>query len=233
MKLYDLDLKDRFAGFLQCIAPHYTPPILCPKCGWASCPSLTLPCVDVGETPIPGRPVTPLVFQQVARALTPFYPQGFPVRQQQCLGQPSAQSRGKPGLAVVQIGAGVSCFDGDTFARLNATGIAPIQAVPVRFRKNHKSAGRYVAAQATGLVSMSRHFHPTGQLSVCEICGQMNLSKRDPERIAIKRSSIPDSGDFFAILEWGEVLVVTERFRDCAAGLFPELVFREIPVLDD
>jgi hypothetical protein len=233
MKLYELDLKDRFAGWVQGTPKWYTPPILCPKCGWASCPALTLPCVDIGKTPLPGKPVTPAQFEEVVKVLTPYYPPGFPVQQQQCIGQTTAETRGKPGLATVLIGAGISCFDKDAFAELLARGIHPIQNIPIRLPKKSKYAGQYVQVQASALVTMSRHFHPTGDLRVCGTCGQMNLHKRDPERIAIVRSSIPHSGDFFAIKEWGELLVVTERFRGAAAGLFPELTFRELPLHDE
>lgn len=75
--------------------------------------------------------------------------------------------------------------------------------------------------------------HSAGQLSVCELCGNNNIRVLEPERLAIKKSSIPPSGDLFAVREWGDILVVTERFRQCSEGILRNAKFRQIPVLQE
>ncbi|MEI7733559.1 MAG: double-CXXCG motif protein [Verrucomicrobiota bacterium] len=235
MKLYELSLKDPWKGCLHGGRVRNTPPVVCPKCGWRMTESVDLPSVDPSKFDffLPGKPIPVESWVEIKPRLAPYYPPGFPVQQQQSLGPLHTSSQGKLEGMFVSVGSGICCFEKDLFLKFMETEVYPIQAFPVFFKRKSKYEGRLVEGHSHGVVSFGNSIHPRGELRTCELCGMNNILQLIDARICIKKSSLPTQGDYFAVQEWGSVRIVTERFRDCAAPIFANLSFREVPVVDE
>ena len=234
VRLYQLG-SDLSEGYLQGRREHYVPPVLCPACGMTGCYSIDLPCVDVDKAgiKIPGKPVPPEVFAELKKQLQPLYPAGFPVQKSQGLGLLKAEARGKLNDLIGFVGAGLCCFKKEKLKELNRSGIEPIQSFPVHFSPKSAWFGKIVEGQIQGLVSFGNTTHPKGEWKECPHCGWHDMRSLDASKICIKKSSVPQKGDFFGVRQWGQIMIVTERFKECAKNILRNANFTEVTVVDE
>lgn len=214
----------------------YLPPVYCPACkSMAGRNNGSFPCINPEKVDfeIPGIPVKVEVFTDLKQKLQPLYPVGFTVLFSQKFGLLTVEAKGRIGDLVGHIGSGLCCFKTEALEKLNQSGITPIQAYPVRFKRKSEWNGKIVEGQIQGHVSLGNATCPDGRMTECQICGRDNLRELDDSKMCIKRSSIPELGDFFAVKHWADSIIVTERFKLAAEKILNNVGFIEIPVVDD
>ncbi len=235
MKLFQLSNKSGW-GYLQGMSERMLPPVYCPVCkSMTGCSNGNFPCIDVKKIDfeIPGIPVKVEVFAELKRKLQPIYPADFEVQFSQSLGVAIVQAKGRIGDLIGFVGSGLCCFKTEALEKLNQSGITPIQAYPVRFKRKSEWEGKIVEGQIQGHLSLGNATHPDGKMTECPICGRDNLRELQDSRMCIKRSSVPAVGDFFAIKHWADSIIVTERFKSAAENFLNNVAFIEVPVVNE
>ncbi len=209
--------------------------VVCPKCGVRMTFNYPLPAADLTpvEASIPGKWMTPEQFSDLKPLLRPYVPARLPVRPQQSFGPYRAELKGKPGDLLASMSGGWDCVTEEAFQALVAGGLKGLVGTPVELTGKRGKGLRLVQLQVEALVHLGKPTLPEKGLTYCGICDRHDMRTIDPKRLTVRRSSIPRKGDVFGAFEWRVGPLVTQRFRDVAAGILRNAEFEEIPLVDD
>lgn len=215
------------------------PNIRCPSCSLTTGPKRVYPCVDLSRltdtTPfINPRPVSVERFQELCETVRPIVPAHLPLEKCIGLGPFSAVATVPLQDYAVAFLWGSPLFKTDAFERVLNSGNLKLQHCRAKITLGVTNPFEMMELQIDGFVSLANRNLPSEGLRVCPLCGNNNIKELPSERVVVKRSSVPEDGDYFDLVEFPTAPIVTGRLKDAieSAGV-SNVRFDEIEILDE
>jgi uncharacterized double-CXXCG motif protein len=217
----------------------HLPNIKCSVCPLSGGPMRSYPCVTLIEmddvTPFLDKwPVSVERFQEMARAVRPFIPSHLPIFRSTGLGPWRGKADAKLSDYAVAFLYGAPLFEVNAFERMCRQGGFSLQHVPAAITSRYQVDLRMVELQIDGFVSLAKKQLPAQGLKVCALCERNNIKELRPEWIVVRSSSIPQTGEYFGLIEFPTIPIVSDRFRIAAERANVSNVrFDEIEVVEE